>query len=407
MRVVLDTNVLARPSFSQKGAAAALLEALKAPEHAVVASAFILDELNRVLRYPRLQKLHGFDDAGIGNYVGSIRQAATMVQLPDDPPPAVATNDPDDDPIVETAVAGKVNVLCTRDHHLRSQPVVDYCAAHGIRVMTDVELLQVLRALRGAATRVEGDDLILLAHRGDSRVAPENTLPAFESALKLGVDLVELDYHQSADGVPVVFHDKELDRCSDACARWGGQKILLASRNWSDLCQLDAGRWYGEQFAGTRLATLEQALSLICPQAGCMIERKSGDPETLVALIERLGFVDRCVVMAFDWNFLARCRQLSPSIILGALGTERLTTEHLDAVTPFAPRVIGWDNRHITAEAIELAHRLSLKVWVWTVDDAARAEELIAWGVNGLITNVPGTIKPVIAASRRQAGSGP
>lgn len=148
MRVVLDTNVLARPSFSQSGAAAALLDELRVPEHAIITSAYILDELDRVLRYPRLQKLHGFDEAGIANYVASIRQAAIVVQLSDDPPPAIATNDPDDDPIVETAVAGKVDVLCTRDNHLRSKSVVDYCAARGIRVMTDVELLQ---SLRGAA----------------------------------------------------------------------------------------------------------------------------------------------------------------------------------------------------------------------------------------------------------------
>ncbi|HVA44844.1 MAG TPA: glycerophosphodiester phosphodiesterase family protein [Pirellulales bacterium] len=241
---------------------------------------------------------------------------------------------------------------------------------------------------------------LLLAHRGDSRVAPENTLPAFESALKLGVDLVELDYHQSADGVPVVFHDKELDRCTNACALWGGEKVLLSSRAWSDLCQLDAGGWYGEQFAGTRLATLEEALRLICPRAGCMIERKSGDAETLVALIDRLGVVDRCAVAAFDWSFLARCRELSSSIVLEALGTERLTSQRLDAAMQFAPRVIGWDNRHITAEGIGMVHRRRLKVWVWTVDDPARAAELIAWGADGVISNVPREIQPVVATSK-------
>lgn len=260
---------------------------------------------------------------------------------------------------------------------------------------------------RSIAELLDSPKTLLLAHRGDSRVAPENTLPAFESALKVAVDLVELDYHQSADGVPVVFHDKELDRCTDARARWGGEKILLASRNWADLCQLDAGRWYGEQFTGTRLATLEVALALICPLAGCMIERKSGDAETLVALIERLGVVDRCAVTAFDWNFLARCRRLSASIILGALGTERLTAEHLDAAMHFGPRVVGWDDRHIAAESVELAHRRGLKVWTWTVDAPERAAELIGWKVDGLITNVPGTIKPVIVTSQRQAESRP
>jgi glycerophosphoryl diester phosphodiesterase len=240
---------------------------------------------------------------------------------------------------------------------------------------------------------------VVLAHRGDSRVAPENTRPAFESALRLGVDLVELDYHESADGVPVVFHDEELDRCTDACARWGGQKVPLASRAWSDLCQLDAGRWFGDSFGGTRLMRLEDALRLICPRAGCMIERKGGDAATLVNLIERLGYVDRCVITAFDWPFLARCHSLSARMLLGALGTETLTERHLAEAKQMGARVIGWDNDFVTAEHVELVHAHHLQAWVWTVDDASRAAELIAWGVDGLISNVPGVMLEVVAGS--------
>ena len=251
--------------------------------------------------------------------------------------------------------------------------------------------------LKRMSSLIDSSRPLVLAHRGDSRVAPENTLPAFESALKLGVDLVELDYHQSADGVPVVFHDEELDRCTDAYALWGGQKTLLASRNWSDLCQLDAGRWHGERFTGTRLSTLEDALRLICPRAGCMIERKGGDAETLVALIKRLGYVDRCVVTSFDWDFLARCRLLSSDLLLGALGTDTLTEEHLLQASNFGARVIGWDNHFVTAQHIALVHSQGMKAWVWTVDDPSRAAELVDWGIDGLISNVPGDIQAVLA----------
>jgi glycerophosphoryl diester phosphodiesterase len=236
---------------------------------------------------------------------------------------------------------------------------------------------------------------LVLAHRGDSRVAPENTRPAFESALRLGIDLVELDYHESADGVPVVFHDEELDRCSDACTLWGGQKIPLCGRTWSELCQLDAGHWYGDSFRGTRLMTLEEALSLICPRAGCMIERKGGDAATLVALIERLGYIDRCAVTAFDWSFLASCHSLCPKMLLGALGTEPLTSERLSEAVQVGATVIGWDDDFVTAEHVKLVHAHGLKAWVWTVDDAVRAAELMDWGIDGLISNVPGVIQAV------------
>lgn len=241
---------------------------------------------------------------------------------------------------------------------------------------------------------------LVLAHRGDSRAAPENTLPAFESALKLGVDLVELDYHHSADGVPVVFHDEELDRATDACRRWGGSKILLSSRNWCDLCNLDAGHWFAESFIGTRLSRLEDILRLVCPRAGCMIERKGGDAGTLVALLARLGYVDRCVVTAFDWDFLAHCRSLGPDVLLGALGTDPLTGQHLTEAKRFGAQVIGWDDQFVTREHIKLVQAHGLKAWVWTVDDAGRAAELLAWGVDGLISNVPGVIQEVIAGQR-------
>ena len=74
--------------------------------------------------------------------------------------------------------------------------------------------------------------VLVIAHRGASRVAPENTLPAFQAALQLGVDLVEFDYLHSADGVPVAFHDEELDRLTDACAVWGGRTFRWPRRHW-------------------------------------------------------------------------------------------------------------------------------------------------------------------------------
>src|ERR1700689_2970774 len=85
----------------------------------------------------------------------------------------------------------------------------------------------------------------VIAHRGASRQAPENTLPAFQAAAQSGVDMVELDYLQSADQVPVAFHDEDLDRLTDAQTRWGGEKISLASKTLSELKTLDAGSWFG------------------------------------------------------------------------------------------------------------------------------------------------------------------
>jgi putative PIN family toxin of toxin-antitoxin system len=145
MRVVLDTNILARPSFSATGSAAELVELLKAPEHELIISDFILAELQRVLCYPRLQRLHGFDDAELERYVADVEAISTLVEMAADDIAAVTRNDPDDDPIIAAAVAGKAEVLCTLDKHLRNAVVVAFCHEHGIRVLTDVQLLRELR----------------------------------------------------------------------------------------------------------------------------------------------------------------------------------------------------------------------------------------------------------------------
>lgn len=233
---------------------------------------------------------------------------------------------------------------------------------------------------------------LILAHRGNSAAAPENTLPAFSSAIKLGVDLVEFDYLHSADGVPVVFHDETLDRCTDAVARWGGKDIPLVSKTSAQLGQLDAGRWFSPEFAGTRLATLEQALSLVCRESRCMIERKGGDANTCVELLRRLDVMDRVVVTAFDWPFLAECRGLAPELTLGALGDEPLTPELLDRAIASGASILGWGDAWISPEPLAMAHARGLRVWVWTVDDPARARQLLEFGVDGLITNAPATV---------------
>jgi hypothetical protein len=92
-----------------------------------------------------------------------------------------------------------------------------------------------------ARALVEAPRVLVIAHRGDSAAAPENTLPAFASAIRAGADLVELDYHHSADGVPVVLHDPTLDRTTDARARFGAQNVEVATKSLEELLQLDAG----------------------------------------------------------------------------------------------------------------------------------------------------------------------
>jgi len=237
----------------------------------------------------------------------------------------------------------------------------------------------------------------VIAHRGDSRVAPENTLPAFASAVRLGVDMVELDYLHSADSVPVAFHDETLDRLTDAPARWGGERIPLQSKTLAELKTLDAGRWFAPQFAGTRIPTLSEAIDTILAGSLPLIERKDGDAATFVQLVNQKGCLGRLAVMAFDWDYLAECRRLSPQLTLGALGEKELTARQLDEIVALGASFVGWNNEHLTKPYIDMIHERGLKAWVWTVDDPRRAEQLIDFGINAITSNVPAEIKKVVA----------
>lgn len=146
MRVVLDTNVLARSAYSLAGPAAGVLERLSKPGHTLVASPFLLEELGRVLRYPRLQRLHGLTDIEINRFVADVAAACLLVEPASSMAKGVVASDPDDDPIVATAITGNADVLCTLDKHLHQPEVVEYCMNYGIRVMRDVELLALLRS---------------------------------------------------------------------------------------------------------------------------------------------------------------------------------------------------------------------------------------------------------------------
>ena len=254
-------------------------------------------------------------------------------------------------------------------------------------------------ALVKATERVEAPGILIVAHRGDSKVAPENTLPAFASAVAAGSDLVELDYLHSSDGVLVVFHDQDLDRTTNARALWGGRRIPLASKTLAQLRVLDAGAWFDAQFAGTRIPTLGEALDTIQAGSITLIERKAGDPATCVELIKRKDLLDRVVVQSFDWEYLEGCHKLAGSLAIAALGRKECTPEKLDKIAKTGACVVAWQDKHTNAGTIAAIHARGYKAWVWTVDDPARVAELVKAKIDGIITNRPALTRATVRAT--------
>lgn len=219
----------------------------------------------------------------------------------------------------------------------------------------------------------------LIAHRGASGLAPENTLKAFALALELGVSAIELDV-QWADGELWVFHDRRLERCSN-----GRGVLTRQSREY--LASLDAGE-------GEHIPTLWQVLQLVAGQCELHIELKGLHTAAPVAALTRraeaeLGFrPEQWLISSFDHKELLAFQHERPDIRLGALiaGQPR----HL---ARFAAEMGCWslncDVDFTTPVLVQDAHNRGLKVLVYTVDEIEEWAWLEAMGVDGIFTNHP------------------
>jgi putative PIN family toxin of toxin-antitoxin system len=145
MRVVFDTNVLVRGAMSPQGLANSLQTLLLHSGHELVVSTWLLQELEDVLRRPRMRQYHQFDDERIRQIILNLDTLATRVVIGHPPETPLVKRDPKDDAIILTAIVGEADVICTKDADLLDAEVKEFCAKRGIRVLTDVELLAELR----------------------------------------------------------------------------------------------------------------------------------------------------------------------------------------------------------------------------------------------------------------------
>jgi glycerophosphoryl diester phosphodiesterase len=244
-------------------------------------------------------------------------------------------------------------------------------------------------------------DKLVFAHRGGAKLAPENTMAAFANGLALGSDGLECDVHLSRDGVPVVIHDKTLDRTTDATGP-------VAARTADELARLDAGHHFVAldgtmpfRGRGIGVPTLESVLSVF-PEARVIIEMKLGDPALARAVgqvIERTNAVDRVCVGSFYRQSVEALRAERPEVTTSASEPEVRWTLYrswcrwpVAAARPYracqVPEQAG-RLRVISPAFVAQAHRDCARVDVWVVDAAADIERLFSWGVDGVITDRP------------------
>lgn len=159
---------------------------------------------------------------------------------------------------------------------------------------------------RQALRNIQGPRPRIAHHRGASRYAPENTLPALETSIRLGADLVEFDVRTTRDGRHVLLHDATLNRTTD------GQGPVR-DRTESEIRRLDAGSWFGRPFRGTRVPTLDEFLEAAGRRVELYVDAKDIAPEALVDALNRHGLADRAVVYQ-SVEYLEKLRSIAPGI---------------------------------------------------------------------------------------------
>jgi glycerophosphoryl diester phosphodiesterase len=248
---------------------------------------------------------------------------------------------------------------------------------------------------------------LAFAHRGGAGEAPENTLPAFESAIALGYLYLETDVHLTRDGVLVAFHDARLDRVTDrsgAIAELGITEVEAADAGHAFTA--DGGRSFPFRGAGIRVPRLEDLLAR-WPDARINIDPKSdAGVAPLVALIDRMGAWDRVCIGSFSDRRVARVRRLSAGRACTSMGPRAVAVARAVAWGGWMPRQ-GADCLQVpvrfgrvgivTARFMRAAHRAGLPVHVWTINDAATMHRLLDLGVDGVMTDQLALLRDVLA----------
>jgi len=250
-------------------------------------------------------------------------------------------------------------------------------------------------ALAFLATRNQAP-IVVIAHRGSSAVAPENTLAAFRLAAEQRTDLVELDVQESSDGQVLVAHDADLMKVS-------GNPARIWESNAATLRAIDIGTYRDPRYAAERVPTLAEALAACKGRCKVLVELKSYGhnqhlEERVVQIVEAAGMVNECEFMSMDHDMARKIKQLRPSWRVGFL-----VAKGMGDLTELNGDFLAVEASMASRRFIRRAHRAGQDVYIWTVNDAAWMLVGLTRGVDGLITDHPDLARRVIAARARMS----
>lgn len=232
----------------------------------------------------------------------------------------------------------------------------------------------------------------ITAHRGASGDAPENTLAAIQLAADLGAQWIEIDVNISKDGIPVLHHDDDLTRCTDGSG-------LVIEKNLDELKELDSGSWFDQRFRGEEIATLDECLDLsesldlsinleIKPSSGWEIPTT----DQIAEVLHQRSTLPNIVISSFSHTALRRAAEKiefvpRASLFLVPPPDWRTLTADVNAIN-----INLHANTLLDKAAVDQFHTDGLGVYCYTVNTSTEAQHLFQMGVDGVISNYPGTL---------------
>lgn len=256
-------------------------------------------------------------------------------------------------------------------------------------VILGVDMIATYDTIRngGSISLEHFGQICITSHRGNSTVAPENTLPAIKSALKSTTDYIEIDVQETKDGKVVLMHDSNLFRTTGVYGK-------VSDMTYEELKNLDAGGWFSKEYVNTKIPALEEVLELCKGKKKLNIEIKSGEnmpdlEEKVVTLIEKYDFVRQCVVTSVYKESLNKVKELNEDIVTGYILSSAYGRYYLDEEIDF----LSMQSSIVNERVIRLAHKYGKEVHVWTVNSERETVRLSQLGVDNIITDKPDYVR--------------
>ena len=234
--------------------------------------------------------------------------------------------------------------------------------------------------------------MLLIAHRGASGYAPENTLAAFRKAVAMGLGFIETDLQLSRDARFVAIHDDTVNRTTNG--QGSVHDLTLA-----ELRRLDAGSWFGSSFVGERIPTLEETLEFAKRHDVVFyLELKPGGSwggeHALIGALRESGEYARVVVISFDSALVAAVRRVEPTLMTGLLCDGQID-KPIEKTLEIGARQLVIRGNLVTPAMIAEAKRHDLQVICWTVNHPAHLRLLASAGVAGIMSDYPDRLNAV------------